>query len=83
MNITDINNSPKKEVDSLKEQLKDLGSSVAELTQDCIDYRAELLESYARNKVLERMNENLRSELDVTRLQHNNAIAKLEDNNIR
>ncbi len=34
-----------------------------ELQKDCLSYRAELLEAYARNKELEKMNDRLREQL--------------------
>ena len=55
---------------------------IKELVIDLADLRKEFIASCARNKELEAMNERLRAELDVTRLQHNNAIERLRDKGV-
>jgi len=61
----------------------DRDSQLEELKQRCIDYKAQISIYCQLNKRQEVMIDNLHSELDVTRLQHNNALAKLEDNGIK
>jgi len=56
---------------------------IADLLADQADLRKEFLASCKRNKELESMNELLRAKMAVMELQHNNCLAKLEDNGIK
>ena len=52
---------------------------IRELQEDMAFLRKEFIAICKRNKELECINERLRAELDVTRLQHTNALEKLKD----